>query len=320
MEKHTHAKPSIEKIRKENPLIDPSKAQQLFSEGKIGKKDFICATDGCSAPITCRQIDKPNSTASFVEGRRKKNLHIANCTFKYRETKKTSDKTSVDPSFSVDFSDSYVGNSPRDKFVQGLGSSFSSAENPKTETVSDQEGNDTSTENTQTNKKNKDTNLPEKTYRKRLSTIERAVFLYENDQNLIIEDWFLGSHIPIRKYFRHIKTNHFQERIKDSVPIYYDRAFIVNTESSDYRINFSSRINIDGELYRPHFYVPKEFVHAFFPFLLKRVENNPTKPFRAYIRSRFALHDKRNVPGKKKLMFSHSDTELLNLIYFSDNY
>lgn len=310
------AQPTIEEVWKEYSLVSPSKAQELYKEGKIDKKDFICASEGCSAPITCRQIDKPNVKASFIEGRRTKNLHTCEA-FSNREVKKTAEKNSAELGFSVDFSGIYIGNSPRNVFTQGLGSTFLEEASPVSETtleIPDDDNSLTSKSKIKRNKKNPSSN--KKTYRKRISSMEDAVSLFEQNPNELIEEWFLGSNRPINRYFRFITSNHFQTKIKDDVPIYYGKGFIANTATSEYRFNFSCKKIIEGIQYRPHFYVSKEFIDQSFPFLTNRVHNNPRKRFNIYIRSRFLFYPESN--SRMKLMFQHSNNELLNLIYFTD--
>ncbi|MFP7306003.1 hypothetical protein SFC81_00330 [Enterococcus faecalis] len=318
MKKHLIAKPKDKKLRTKYPLLSPSKAQELYPDTISDIKDFCCSTNGCEAPITCRCMDKPDTTASFIEGKRKINCHIPECEFSSRITKNNREGEPVEPKFSVKFTGDYVGNAPRDIFTHGLGLEFLSEEHPEAEQSSKTEEEDLQkSKKSRVNPKNKKP-FEKKQYRKRISDIGTAVFIFESNKNTIIEDWFLGQFVPIRKYFHQIQNNTFQKRIKDSVPIYYGNAFIVDRYGSNYRINFGIKKEIEGVKYRPHFLVNKEFIDTNFPFLTDRLTSNPKKPFRAYIRSRFQFYPDPSGYNDKILQFKHKDNDLLNLIYFSD--
>ncbi len=318
MKKHFRAKPKDKNLRIKYPSLSPSEAQALYPDTISNKKDFCCSSNGCEAPITCKCLDNSDSTASFIEGRRTENYHIAGCEFSDRTTKNSKGKEYIDQKFSVDFSGDYVGNTPRDIFTNGLGVAFLSEQSPETEQITDIEK-DTDFNPEKLGKKEKNKQPPNtKRYRKRISDIGTAVSIFETNQNTIIEDWFLGQHIPIRKYFRQIQFNHFQKKIKDSVPIYYGNAFIVNRYGPNYRINFGNKVIIEDIAYRPHFLVNKKFIDSNFPFLTDRLKNNPKKPFKAYIRSRFNFVSDPSGFHKKLLQFKHQGDSLLNLIYFSD--
>lgn len=322
MKKHLQAIPKDLLIRKIFPIVTATEAQLIYQTTFIEKKDFICATKNCSAPLTCKLIDKPEATAFFIEQVRKENLHIPSCDFSNRNDPTPKKQLKKEPNFSIEMTGNYIGVTPRNSFNTGLGTSYLSDSIGTSNSSTTTSISGTSESKSKTNRsRNSSTNVVKRKYNKQIKNIYDAVTMFENNPDEIVLEWFLGHNLPIKKYFRTIKSNREQNKYNDDVPIYFGRGFIVNNPNiTMYRFNFGDTILFKDEekKLRPHFYVDKPFIDECFPFLKDRALNEPNKPFRIYIRARFYLSKSEMYPYHNLLNFNKFDDELLNNIYFSE--
>lgn len=287
--KHKEAVPANPIIRENYPVLSPKEAQQLYPDIIVDNKDFICAAyKECTAPLTCRCLDKKNKTAAFVEGSQKENKHHPKCVF--------SDENEEDASPEVDyqhrekkFLDIFSG----EDVLYLYGDTYRDGKKSNGGTNGIREGGLSGTQIVTTSPENTDS-LPTRKKQNRFETLRKQVVLFELDPEHKVIDRMTGNTIKINKIFIPIKSNDLSSKIKSRrTLIYYGSAFInePKSEGKDFNIRFSETLELDDVKGKPTFFVDKETLYEKFPVVMEKWKDNKNMLVNVYIRAHFSINN-----------------------------
>lgn len=318
MVRHKKAVPLHKNLKNKYKDMTPEQVQLSYQHGLISEEDnrlFECLFNECHAPITCQGMTKKSSSAFFIEGKRSDNLHINDCPFSEESLKKDSNNTEKEQEVTYEPSGLTIMDMKGGQFSRGL--KLPSNEN-ETTTITEHDGNPSEESEKgpiKTVSPKQSENLPTKPRNKHFKDIESFVSHYEENPDYIIDEGFLGQNLPIHRYFHSIKENHVPKRERDRIPIYYGNGYVRFSEKGYYSFFFSDGVSIDSNWYQPHFFVSKEFIDYFFPFVKNYCEKNGGT-INIYIQSRFWLGKTKN--DKSVLRFQNRGEKLTPFIYFTE--
>lgn len=265
----------------DHKAISPLTARKLYDRYISDKRNFICPTDSCNAPITCRSISSSSlNSPTFVNQSLSINKHIKTCRYhpknesenvlssddkQNRFTQLKTGKVISDLSLTNGFKPRNSSNSK----------SFSTTENPDYKNAS---GNKRKAGNTKVTR----------AVNAHLKTLQDHVEAYKFDKNFEIQKQSSNQKFPIKFMFKHISKNIFYEELNDQnySYIYYGNAFLNNTKNDEVmRLSFTSHLNYKDDnthKYHPAFIISKEYLKNEYTDIYDAFITNKQTKFEVY--------------------------------------
>lgn len=245
----------------EDFAISPFTARSLFNHYVLDKRNFICPTKNCSAPITCRSISKDSKNSpTFVNQSISENKHISYCNYHPSNYDRASSKKD---SNNEKFKYSKSGDIVSDLSITN---GFSPRKTHKTKRestrTSEIEGN-TAT-NYYTKKQIKSDAIPTKPSKEHLKTLQDHVEMYKSNPEFKITSQISGAIIPIKFLFKPIYKNYLFENLKNRKypSIYYGLANLKETNNDKVlRIVFKMyKTHSNEQTYNPSLLILKDYI------------------------------------------------------------
>ncbi|EBF5204384.1 hypothetical protein FH000_12705 [Listeria monocytogenes] len=257
---------------KSETALTPEKAKSLYPHKIHSKRNFLCSTPGCRAPLTCKSIDTLR-TSSFVEGRSAENLHVNHCPFSHRQIQKT-DPYVQEQQFETINTGNRVDHTTGLYFQPLLEET-----NPSSETTMDKTSSEPSAPIIRTEKRD---TLTRKAVNNRLTKLHHFVTAFEENP----DGYYINKQkvqLRIRSRFRSIHLFQYPFPEDDRFIIVYGKAYIRRIQHTTcFQIRFENHLKFHSHSICPTFLIPKDWVSSKYPFLLPLI-NKPV-PFNAYIR------------------------------------
>lgn len=267
----------------ENFAISPFTARSLFDHYVLDKRNFICPTKNCSAPITCRSISKDSKNSpTFVNQSISENKHIVSCDYHPSNYNHVPSKN--------DSNEEKFKYSKSEEIVSDLSSinGFSPRKTSKTEkepTKTDEiEVNDIT--NCYTKKQNKSCTIPTKSSKEHLKTLQDHVEMYKINPEFQITCQTSGAIIPIKFLFKPIYKNYLFENLKNRKypSIYYGLANLKKTNNDKVlRIVFKMyKTHSNGQTYNPSLLISKDYIQNEYTDIYDSFINKNKRSFEVY--------------------------------------
>lgn len=287
--KHKEAVPANPTIKEHYPVLSPKNAQQLYPDIIIDNKDFVCAAHKeCTAPLTCRSLDKKNKTAAFVEGSKKINKHHAKCPF--------SNENDEESSLEVNYQhreQQFVDNFTGEDVLYLYGNTYRNTKKPNSDVNARKEGKLDGQQIVTIPPRNSNT-LPTRQKQNRYETLRKQVYLFELAPENKVIDRMTGKTIRIKDIFLPIKSNDLSSNIKSRrTLIYFGLAFIngPKSEGKDFNIRFSETLEVGSIKGKPAFFIDKETLYKKFPVIMEKWKDNKNMLVNVYIRAHFSINN-----------------------------
>ncbi|MDT0001486.1 hypothetical protein QJV15_11440 [Listeria cossartiae subsp. cayugensis] len=297
------------------PSIDitPFVAKELYNTYIFSKRHFICPTDGCNAPVTCRSIDPSSKNRpTFVNQSLSTNKHSSNCP--YHPNNYVSVVTNEAPSGE---SFKYL-NSGEIISDLSLAHGFQPLDNTTTTRTSS-----SPVFTSPTTKKSKETTSSnstkkEKKVRSHLKSLENHVEMYKHNPDFGVLTNKSEHPIPIKYMFKFLKRNVLfqnQNTVKYSY-IYYSQAFLSETNNASVlRLSFKCPLPVDNLTIYPSLIVSKAHIENEYPDIYDQFVSGIETEFEVFTTLPFLK--KYVSPSKIYINFS-SFQESANVDPFSD--
>lgn len=262
-----------------NLPISASYAKQLYPKYIKDKKNFICPTENCNAPVTCRSIkhDSQNSP-TFQNQITSCDMHIKECPKRpnYAENSSVNNKES-NKKYSLNKKDNFVS-----ELIVGRG--FVGATKAVKQNKSEQY-NQNSTTNRKNSGQNRGKTSEKKDIREHLKTLQAHVEIYEFDKEIKVFSQSSKKFIPIKFMFKDISKNKlFEDAVKNKhIFIYYGRAYLKKLDNSDkIRVQFINHVSIEGEYLKPSFFLEDSYLENEYSEIYDAFINGNSTEFTIY--------------------------------------
>lgn len=260
--------------------ITPFIAKELYDTYITDKRNFVCPTDNCLAPVTCRSIDPSSKNRpTFVNQSLSINKHLLTCPYH---------PNNYDPI--VSFKDSSSESFKHLKSGETVSTlspihGFQPLEN-STATLKATTG--VLSQNVSI-KKNKvyssNTLKKDKLVRSHLKSLEEHVEMYNHNPDFVIFSKSSKHTIPIKYMFKFLKKNVLFQNlhtIKYSY-IYYSHAFLSETNKpSVLRLSFKCPLLIDGLTVYPSLIISKSHIENEYPDIYDQFITGVKTEFKVY--------------------------------------
>lgn len=267
--------------------IEAVEAKELLNHNIVShQSDFICATEGCEAPITCCSYREINKKAPYFRNHNEKvNKHSENCThhpenYEYenqnideKEKKYTDVKSNKIKS---DFS-SKTGFEPIRTSIK-----------KKSDEISDSIVNDT-----EVKARSRKTSDQQK-YRQvseHRATLKYHAEKFENEPDMLIVSKDTNKEIPIRYLFRSIERNTLFDKNNEELSyIYHGEAWITEQSDTTYRINFVKKVKINDQEMKPSLFVKIKDVKTINKEVVEALKEKSSLKCTVYITYKLYIH------------------------------
>lgn len=267
--------------------IEATEAKELLNNNIVShQSDFICATEGCKAPITCCSYKKSNKKAPYFRNHyEKENKHSENCShhpenYEYEnrspDEKKKKYTDIKSNKVKSDFS-SKTGFEPIRTSVKN-----------KSDENSDSNGNNTEvkTRSSKTSNQQKYRQVSE-----HRATLKYHVEKFESEPDMLIVSKDTNKVIPIRYLFRSIERNTlFDINSEELSYIYYGKAWITEQSDTTYRINFINDVDIHDEKMKPSLFVKIKDVESINEEVVDAIKKVSSLKCTVYITYKLYIH------------------------------
>ncbi|EIB6115910.1 hypothetical protein K9D10_000828 [Enterococcus faecalis] len=297
------------------PSIDitPFVAKELYTTYIFNKRHFICPTDGCNAPVTCRSIDPSSKNKpTFVNQSLSTNKHSSSCPYHpNNHDSVVTHKTSSSESFKYLKSGEIISDLSSTRGFQPLDNSTTTGTpNSSLSTLA--------TAKKLNKKASLKTTKKEKIVRNHLKSLEDHVEMYNHNPNFCILTNKSDYPIPIKYMFKSLKRNvQFQDlnTVKYSY-IYYSQAFLSETSKvSVLRLSFKCPLSVDNLTIYPSLIISKVHIENEYPDIYDQFVSKVETEFKVFTTLPFLR--KYISPSKIYVNFS-SFLESTNVDPFSD--
>ncbi|WP_348921031.1 hypothetical protein [Enterococcus rotai] len=312
---------AIEYITKDLKLDDlaipPLLAKKLYPDYISDKKKFICPTDNCGAPITCRSILLTSKNRpTFVNQSIVVNKHIEGCKHNpnYREKEDVQDTTIENFYSQINSNDTVSDLSAKKGFL--------SNEAPKKTTnrehVSTGDTSETTTRNVSITKGKTQTRVTNQ----HLKSLQDHAELYKYNPEFLLGTRYARNKIPIKYIFKTIKRNIFFNQLTSQkyASIYYGNAKLSQPENEVViRVQFLSPIPINDQTDKawPALIISKSYFEDEYPDILAAFEDGAEIIFEAFITLPFIFNGEYlNFSSfSENIVINPFDEELFNNFY-----
>lgn len=261
--------------------ITPFVAKELYKSYISDKRHFVCPTDGCNAPVTCRSIDPTSKNKpTFVNQSLSTNKHSAACPYHPNNY-----DAIVTHAIHSNESFKYLKSG---ETVSDLSSShgFQPLDNSATKEISNLV---TPLSPTTTKKSNKATSSnstkQDKMIKSHLKTLEEHVEMYKHNPDFSILTNKSQQHFPIKYMFKFLNKNVLFEDL-DTVKysyIYYSKAYLSKTNKpSVLRLSFKCPLFIDNLTIYPSLIVSKQHIENEYPDIYDQFMSGVKTEFEVY--------------------------------------
>lgn len=267
--------------------IEAEEAKELLNHNIVShQSDFICATEGCEAPITCCSYREINKKAPYFRNHNEKvNKHSENCThhpenYEYenqnideKEKKYTDVKSKKIKS---DFS-SKTGFEPIRTSIK-----------KKSDENSDSIVNDTEvkTRSRKTSDQQKYRQVSE-----HRATLKYHAEMFESEPDMLIVSKDTNKEIPIRYLFRSIERNTLFDKNNEELSyIYHGEAWITEQSDTTYRINFVKKVKINDQEMKPSLFVKIKDVKTINKEVVEALKEKSSLKCTVYITYKLYIH------------------------------
>lgn len=272
----------------DNFAISPFIARELFDQYILDKRNFVCPTNNCPAPITCRSISPTSKNSpAFVNQSISENKHISSCNY---HPKNYDSETIRIEATEERFKQFKTGNTVSDlPSMNGfLPKKISKTKKELSET-------DITEIKIKTTSAKKTIHLNEKCSTKpikeHLKTLQDHVEMYKFNPEFKIMRSTTGAIIPIKYLFKSIRTNYLFENLnkRKYSSIYYGKAYLDKTNNDKVlRINFISTYGSpynqhDTTQYRPSLIISREHIENEYTDVYDEFINKEKNIFEVYI-------------------------------------
>ncbi len=319
------AKTYLKNEGRETEEITPKEAKALYSESYIKHyKNFVCSTNGCNAPITCRSL-RPLSRNSptFQDQVTSQNLHVEHCAMNPRNRKSTNyskHQTSQSRTFE-----------PSGKTISTLraGKGFQNKDKDiprKSADLLPDQNDDKESETKKRYSKTGNGNVKQHDKDYHLKTLQDYVELYKENPDYMITDEATHKKFPIKKMFRYLTFNNlFEKRNGKYAVIFVDYAYIQDIkDDKKLRVQFMHKVKINNECsIAPSFFIEKKHLENEYPDIYDKKVNQNKSTFKVYTTLPLRLHE----AGKNTYLnlasfdqgkvIPDDSIELKNNVYFS---
>lgn len=272
--------------------IEADVAKELLNNNVVShQSDFVCATEGCTAPITCCSYKRMNKKAPYYKNHyEKQNKHAEHCMYhpnkyEYREQK-------------VDDKNKKYIDRKNNKVISRF-SSRNGFEPPKSSNK--KQGNDSSISNS-TEIESRTRSIKgsnQKRYRKiseNKTSLQYHAEMFESNPNMMIVSYDTGREIPIEYLFKSIQRNTlFDKNSEELSYIYYGDAWVNEQDDTTFRINFIDEININEKQMKPSFFVKINDLKSVNKEVLEAFKQKSNLICRVYITYKFYIHSSKGV-------------------------
>ncbi|WP_301405454.1 hypothetical protein [Enterococcus entomosocium] len=260
--------------------ITPFVAKDLYDTYILNKRNFICPTDRCNAPVTCRSIDPSSKNKpTFVNQSLSTNKHVSTCPYhpdNYDSV--VIHKASSSESFKYLKSGEIISDLSLIRGFQPLDSSTTTkTANSPVSTLDTAKKSNKATSSKTTKK--------EKIVRNHLKTLEDHVEMYNHNPDFGILTTQSKRQIPIKYMFKFLKRNVlFQElNTLQYSYIYYSQAFLSET-SNPYvlRLSFKCPLSVDDLTIYPSLIVSKDHIENEYPDIYDQFVSGVETEFKVF--------------------------------------
>ncbi|BBM16641.1 hypothetical protein G15_0254 [Enterococcus avium] len=241
--------------------ITPFVAKELYNASYISDKhNFVCPTDGCSAPVTCRSIKPINKNRpTFVNQSISTNMHLSNCLYHpdnydlllvtngaNRDTFNNlkSGKTISDLS-------SNFGFQPLDNSTSSISSTTTSISSNVKKRISNSNG--------------QNTNKKKRIIQNHLKSLEDHVEMYKYNPDFELLTNSSKQPFPIKFMFKFLKKNSFFYDFKkrNYLYIYHSKAYLSKVKKdSVLKLSFKCPILINNKTVFPSLIISKDHIES----------------------------------------------------------
>ncbi|WP_165038261.1 hypothetical protein [Enterococcus sp. ZJ1622] len=273
----------------DNFAISPFIARELFDQYILDKRNFICPTNNCPAPITCRSISPASKNSpAFVNQSISDNKHISSCNY---HPKNYDSETVSNGVTNEGFKQFKTGDTISD--LPSM-TGFSPKKTSKTKNENTEIGVTQAENKTIGTKKthNKNDKHLTKAVKQHLKTLQDHVEMYKFNPEFKIIRHTTGAIIPIKYLFKPIVANYLFENLSERKypSIYYGKAYLDKTNNNKVlRINFISTYGKNPSIkygvpqYRPSLIISREHIENEYTDIYDEFINKEKNVFEVYI-------------------------------------
>lgn len=296
--------------------IEALEAKELLNNNIVShQSDFICATEGCKAPITCCSYKKSNKKAPYFRNHyERENKHIKDCShhpenYEYKNQSHDDKKKK--------YTD-VKSNKVKSEF-----SSKTGFEPIKTSSKKQRDENSVSIDNDiEVKTRSKKTSEQQK-YRRvseHRATLQYHAEMFESEPDMLIVSKDTNREIPIRYLFRSIERNTLFDKNNEELSyIYHGQAWITKQSDTTYRINFVKKVKINDQWMKPSLFVKIKDVKTINKEVVEALKEKSSLKCTVYITYKLYIHTSNEEEYLNFAEFKTGDRLTENTKYLKQN-